>query len=255
MNFKEFDDQYAKIRENIFLEKLNNNKSDNYQKIYSNLININPHDDEHLIFESINSKGMSLSSSDLIRNFILSKLNEKDFNNFEKIMHKNIGTNSNDLDDFYCQILAIKTGQLFKKNGKKLYIEFRKNYFYFNANDNNYIIKSSLIWYQIHEIVKDIKKQDIKYYPLLYSNLLNYYSIIHVSIEKNSNIDIENLSITINNKGNVNFMFMFLSKLVVSRTLVSFGRVEGNRTYPSLSFKLNNSFNKNGSDFENLFLK
>lgn len=289
IEFKDFNDQYGEIKENKFFEKINTHKKFNYLNVYSGLkkyfietfihnknqintnkimdfylslkkisvalININPLDDEHLIFESINSKGHSLKSSDLIKNFISSKLNEDSFRKIEKIMHKNIGDNSNDLDDFYCQILAIETGVLFKKNGKELYKAFRKYYTDFNNDNANHIIKSSIIWKYIHEYAESNNRK-IKFYPLLFANLLNYYSIIHVSIDQNSNIDIENLFIKKINNKNVEFVLMFLSKLVVSRTLVSFGRVEGNRTYASMAYKLNARSDILPSlDYRNIFIE
>jgi uncharacterized protein with ParB-like and HNH nuclease domain len=90
-------------------------------------------DDPQRIFESLNSTGLELSQSDLIRNFILMDLEPKDqFNVFEKIWNP-IEENARDLikqksmvSDYIRDYLTLKNKKI--PNKSNVYSEFKKLY-------------------------------------------------------------------------------------------------------------------------------
>ncbi|SFT74868.1 Protein of unknown function [Lishizhenia tianjinensis] len=98
-------------------------------------------DDPQRIFESLNSTGLDLSQSDLIRNFILMDLDPKDQNNiFEKIWNP-IENNARDLNkqksmvsDYIRDYLTLRNKKI--PNKGKVYTEFKK--LYFNKKDEAY---------------------------------------------------------------------------------------------------------------------
>lgn len=85
-------------------------------------------DDPQIIFESINSTGLELSSSDLIRNFLLMNaenqetLYEQYWLPIEKALRDK--TDYSNLDQFFMQYLVFKTGQ--PVNARRLYEQFVK---------------------------------------------------------------------------------------------------------------------------------
>ncbi|WP_040281027.1 DUF4268 domain-containing protein [Psychroserpens damuponensis] len=98
-------------------------------------------DDPQRIFESLNSTGLELSQSDLIRNFILMDLEPKDQNRvFEQIWNP-IEENAKDLvkqksmvSDYIRDYLTLKNKKIPNKN--KVYAEFKK--LYQNKKDEAY---------------------------------------------------------------------------------------------------------------------
>ncbi len=89
-------------------------------------------DDPQLIFESLNSTGMDLSQSDLIRNFILMRLPEKDqtrlyesyWNKIEALFQGSEKT----FDDFARDYLALKTAASRQEKAGKIYQAFRRKF-------------------------------------------------------------------------------------------------------------------------------
>lgn len=100
-------------------------------QIVSITLNSADGDDPQLIFESLNSTGMDLSQSDLIRNFILMGLsNEKQNEVYKDYWRPMEDTFSNEnrseiMDNFFRDYLTLKTTQIPKK--ETVYEEF-KNY-------------------------------------------------------------------------------------------------------------------------------
>ena len=117
-------------------------KENNYKTILKGLsklmfveISLGRKDDDNpqKIFESLNSTGLALDESDLIRNYILMGLKPKEqkdiYKNFwENIENqaKDIEKNENKVSDFIRDYLILKNKQIPKK--KKVYIEFKKKY-------------------------------------------------------------------------------------------------------------------------------
>ena len=115
------------------------------------------HDNPQLIFESLNSTGLDLSQADLIRNYILMGLENKEqkriYNNFWHPMEKLFGQEnySNYFDRFMRDYLTIKTGKIPKI--RDVYENF-KTY----AQKNNTITSG--------ELVADVYQYS-KYYTML----------------------------------------------------------------------------------------
>ena len=108
-----------------------------YIELNSNIESENP----QVIFESINSTGLSLSAADLIRNFILMGLNYTEqtylYNNFWTKIEENL--NNNQISNFVRDYLTMKTGVIANKT--KIYEEY-KQYFQKNAYTSRAAIES-----------------------------------------------------------------------------------------------------------------
>lgn len=90
-------------------------------------------DDPQKIFESLNSTGLELSQSDLIRNYILMGLKHKDqtniYDNYWKHIELNATheeTNANKVSDFIRDFLTFENREI--PNTKKVYQEFKKKF-------------------------------------------------------------------------------------------------------------------------------
>lgn len=105
------------------------------------------HDNPQLIFESLNSTGLDLSQADLIRNYVLMKLEPKEqevlYKSYWYPMEKGFGnlSESSLFDRFMRDYLTLKTGRI--PNIKNVYADF-KEYASRQKNKN------------IEEILKDI---------------------------------------------------------------------------------------------------
>ncbi|HKK59728.1 MAG TPA: DUF4268 domain-containing protein [Salinivirga sp.] len=90
-------------------------------------------DDPQRIFESLNSTGLDLSESDLIRNFILMDLPPKEQNKIFETIWNPIEENAKDLkrqksmvSDYIRDYLTLRTKKIPNKN--KVYLEFKRQY-------------------------------------------------------------------------------------------------------------------------------
>lgn len=87
------------------------------------------HDNPQLIFESLNSTGLDLSQADLIRNYILMKLEPKEqdllYKNYWYPMEKGFGNlnESSFFDRFMRDYLTVKTGRI--PNIRNVYTDFK----------------------------------------------------------------------------------------------------------------------------------
>ncbi|MCM3618456.1 DUF262 and DUF1524 domain-containing protein [Sutcliffiella horikoshii] len=105
------------------------------------------HDNPQLIFESLNSTGLDLSQADLIRNYILMKLETKEqeilYKSYWHPMEKGFGNfnESSLFDRFMRDYLTVKTGRI--PNIKNVYADFKE-----------YVSRQKEI--SIEEILKDI---------------------------------------------------------------------------------------------------
>lgn len=126
-------------------------------------------DDPQRIFESLNSTGLDLSQSDLIRNYILMDLDPKNQNKiFEQIWNP-IEENARDLvkqksvvSDYIRDYLTLRNKKIPNKN--KVYVEFKKLY---NEKDENYTqelenIKSLSIHYKKFINPSSVQDQNIR---------------------------------------------------------------------------------------------
>ena len=102
-------------------------------------------DDPQLIFESINSTGLSLSQADLIRNFILMDKEPKEQNRlFEDYWFKIENLLDNDkISAFIRDYLTMKTTYIPKKS--EVYVDFKA--YTFKENKNSEELLSDLLYY------------------------------------------------------------------------------------------------------------
>jgi len=112
-------------------------------------------DDPQRIFESLNSTGLDLSQSDLIRNFILMDLPPKDQNRIFETIWNPIEENAKDLikqnslvSDYIRDYLTLRNKKIPNKN--KVYVEFKS--LYANKKDEAY-----------HQELENIKSLSIHY--------------------------------------------------------------------------------------------
>lgn len=149
-------------------------------------------DDPQLIFESINSTGLSLSQADLIRNFILmgkeykeqNYLFEEYWSKIEKLL------SSKKISSFIRDYLTMKESKIPKES--EVYIDFKK-YLYTLNNTTEDLLKDLLYYaniyskffylgYENKEINKTIKEfQDLKV-TVAFPYLLNLFSDLNQNI-------------------------------------------------------------------------
>jgi uncharacterized protein with ParB-like and HNH nuclease domain len=112
-------------------------------------------DDPQRIFESLNSTGLDLSQSDLIRNFILMDLPPKDQNRIFQSIWNPIETNARDINmqksmvsEYIRDYLTLRNKKIPNKN--KVYLEFKS--LYANRKDEAY-----------HQELENIKSLSVHY--------------------------------------------------------------------------------------------
>jgi uncharacterized protein with ParB-like and HNH nuclease domain len=138
-------EKYSNVKENFsfFRSKISD---DNFTNILNGLKRLifveisleRDKDDPQRIFESLNSTGLDLSQSDLIRNFILMDLEPKEQNKIYDQIWNPIEENARDFNrqksmvsDYIRDYLTLKTKRIPNKN--KVYEEFKK--IYYNKKD------------------------------------------------------------------------------------------------------------------------
>jgi len=105
-------------------------------------------DDPQLIFESINSTGLSLSQADLIRNFILmNKTAEEQNYLFENYWAEIEKTLNNNISEFIRDYLTMKENSI--PNKKNVYEEFKK-FYQKNLLDTEELLKELLYFAKIY---------------------------------------------------------------------------------------------------------
>jgi uncharacterized protein with ParB-like and HNH nuclease domain len=128
-------------------------------------------DDPQRIFESLNSTGLDLSQSDLIRNFILMDLPPKDQNRIFETIWNPIEENAKDLikqsslvSEFIRDYLTLRNKKIPNKN--KVYAEFKR--LYSNKKEDAY-----------HQELENIKSLSVHY-----KKLVNPSTVSDASIRK-----------------------------------------------------------------------
>ncbi len=123
-------------------------------------------DDPQLIFESINSTGLSLSEADLIRNFILMDKDYKEQNylfeeywsKIEKLLQ------SENISSFIRDYLTMKESEIPNKN--EVYINFKK-YLLKSKIDSESLLKDLLYYAQIYSKFLTLEYNDKKIYNIV----------------------------------------------------------------------------------------
>jgi uncharacterized protein with ParB-like and HNH nuclease domain/predicted transport protein len=89
-------------------------------------------DDPQLVFESLNSTGMDLSQSDLIRNFVLMRLQERDqtrlYENYWSKIERLFYGSERTFDSFMRDYLALRTQASKQERGDEIYFAFRREF-------------------------------------------------------------------------------------------------------------------------------
>lgn len=115
-------------------------------------ISLDQDENPQVIFESLNSTGLSLTQADLIRNFILMGLEYEE----QTILYKKYWTEIEELlpnkviSDFVRDFLTMKEGKVPNKN--KVYEAF-KNYYFNYKYDSEKILKELLIYAKYYDFI------------------------------------------------------------------------------------------------------
>ena len=98
-------------------------------------------DDPQLVFESLNSTGLNLSQSDLIRNFILMRQTEDEqdrlYNLYWSRVEKFFKDSPNSLDAFIRDFLALKTRARKQERSDQIYSAFRRQFAEISRNQEH----------------------------------------------------------------------------------------------------------------------
>lgn len=159
-------------------------------------------DDPQLIFESINSTGLSLSEADLIRNFILMDKEPKEqediFNNYWSIIEENLKNNNDYISAFFYHYLIMKRGRTIKQSD--VYTEFK-----------DYINEMNI---STEEILKDI---------LFFSKIYKKFLIIDSEPNKEIELHLKNireLQITVSYPYLMDVFYMYTQDKISSKVVV-----------------------------------
>lgn len=153
-------------------------------------------DNPQKIFSSLNSTGVSLKDSDLIKNFILMNLDSHQqnelFNVYWKEIEKNLETEKN-LEAFLQHFLTMKLKYVVSKSG--IYEAFEK--LYLSINDEEYIKSRAILaeMLKFSDIYKKLFLSQIDFnLPYSSLNLLkieSYYPLLMYIYEKQENLLVE----------------------------------------------------------------
>lgn len=176
---EEIENKDSKIYKNYryilnFIKELNERYDYNQillalNKLYVVCIPLSKDDNSQKIFESINSAGLKLTASDLIRNFLLmdlsNDLQEKYYKDYWIELEKYLTDDSKKLEDFFRFYLAVKNKTLPNKNA--IYKEFIK---WYKINENELeregifkdIIKYCKYYHEIYHKDLDVIENDLK---------------------------------------------------------------------------------------------
>lgn len=181
-------DKYSNVKENFSYFKTQINEG-NFTTILNGLKRLifveisleRDKDDPQRIFESLNSTGLDLSQSDLIRNFILMDLEPKEQNKIYDQIWNPIEENARDLirqksmvSDYIRDYLTLKTKRI--PNKGKVYEEFKR--LYINKKDDSF-----------YQELESIKALSAHYRKFINPHLLSE-SILRIELEYISRLEI-----------------------------------------------------------------
>jgi uncharacterized protein with ParB-like and HNH nuclease domain/predicted transport protein len=167
----------------FFLEEIKDKKT-NLNQLYKGILKLmivdisleKDKDDPQLIFESLNSTGLDLSQADLIRNYVLMKLEPKEqeklYTGYWYPMEKSFGSFNDSalFDRFMRDYLTVKTGRI--PNIRNVYLDFKK--FVTNQKEKT-----------VQQVVEDIYRYS-KYFVKLVFQTENEEDIKQVLIDINA---------------------------------------------------------------------
>jgi len=232
-NFSYFKDEISKIKETFSFQQF----IDTMKKLRVALITLDSDiDNPQLIFESINSTGLSLSQGDLIKNFILMDLLPEDQENIYKKYWKHLEetlTQFNQLDVFFKHFLTIKTKII--PNENKIYNEFK----IFRNNSSA----------SIYEIVEDIYKYFINFEKIIKNTFEDEKiskSMKNLKSLKNKVVDpllmelLNKYDEQLLNSDDLNYLINIFMSYIVRRSFSGLPTAALNKTFVSLISKLDN---------------
>lgn len=171
-------DNYAFFEKNITKQ--------NYKEVLSGLKSLifidmsldRRYDDPQRIFESLNSTGLDLSQGDLIRNYILMKLNSEDqkfiFENYWEYIEKDAkdeSINKDMVSDFIRDFMTSEYNKIPNKN--RVYEEFKEKYFINDLNEIENYLKILKEYAGYYNKLLNPQKEDDKNIKLKLENIKN----------------------------------------------------------------------------------
>ena len=231
-----------------------NNFFEKISSVIFAVIHVDENLDEHILFSQINSTGIKLSSYDLFRNFIFSKLNL--INNI--LEENNIDQYVDDLDNLTknydsktCsgilrRFISQKTKKLPNKDDDKTYASFIE---WFNTNDGydsfaNDVYEDFYKYSLIYNFISDQNKyKNYKFSKSLSffsDSLLTYLNIIYDVFENNSYIDLKTREIIINEEqeDEISKTLLILEFYKVKRSFCDFDEKQITRYIPTIPFEI-----------------
>lgn len=231
-----------------------NNLFEKIDSIIFAVIHVDEKLDEHILFSQINSTGIKLSSYDLFRNFLFSKLSSSNYNLEDNDINQyveDLDMLTKNYDSKTCsgilrRFISQKTKNLPNKDDDKTYTSFIE---WFNSNDgyNNfsYEVYNDFCKYLI--VYNFISDRD-KYKNYSFSKSLNFFSdslftylnIIYDVFDNNSYVDLKTREISINDEQEqeISKTLLVLEFYKVKRTFCDFDEKQITRYIPTIPFEI-----------------
>ncbi|KFB07952.1 DUF262 domain-containing protein, partial [Malacoplasma iowae] len=231
-----------------------NNLFEKIDSIIFAVIHVDEKLDEHILFSQINSTGIKLSSYDLFRNFLFSKLSSSNCNLEDNDINQyveDLDMLTKNYDSKTCsgilrRFISQKTKNLPNKDDDKTYTSFIE---WFNSNDgyNNfsYEVYNDFCKYLI--VYNFISDRD-KYKNYSFSKSLNFFSdslftylnIIYDVFDNNSYVDLKTREISINDEQEqeISKTLLVLEFYKVKRTFCDFDEKQITRYIPTIPFEI-----------------
>lgn len=231
-----------------------NNFFEKISSVIFAVIHVDENLDEHILFSQINSTGIKLSSYDLFRNFIFSKLNLindiSEENNIDQYVD-DLDNLTRNYDSKTCsgilrRFISQKTKKLPNKDDDKTYSSFIE---WFTTNDGydsfaNDVYEDFYKYLLIYNFISDQNKyKNYKFSKSLSffsDSLFTYLNIIYDVFENNSYIDLKTREITINEEqeDEISKTLLILEFYKVKRSFCDFDEKQITRYIPTIPFEI-----------------
>lgn len=251
------EDNFVTANYNFFYHKIEELSSVELKGLYDSVmklevVNISLElvtgDDPQLIFESLNSTGVSLDEADKIRNFVLMNMKAKEQEKFykkywEELEKKVLRT---DINKFIRYYLATKTDEL--ANEKKLYFEF-KHYKDKNKIDTEDLLKDMLIYANWYNTIKNASSSDKGYGTVLHRlNKLEVNSCIPLLFNvMKAHAD------GLINEDELEKSFLIIENYIVRRIVCGLTTNQLNKVFVSLGAEIRKYMEKDGVTYFSAF--
>lgn len=251
------EDNFVTANYNFFYHKLGDLSATELKGLYDSVmklevVNISLElvtgDDPQLIFESLNSTGVSLDEADKIRNYVLmnmkAKEQEKFYKNYWEELEKKVPRT--DIAKFIRYYLATKTYDL--ANEKKLYFEF-KHYKDKAQIDAQELLKDMLVYAEWYNTIKNATSNATGYCSVLYR--LN-------KLEVNSAIPLLFNIMKAHNEGLINELelekaFLIVENYVVRRIVCGLATNQLNKVFVALGAEIEKYMDKDNVSYFSAF--